>query len=362
MLANKEPKGRVHIMLKVLVIGAGTMGRTHADAYKSMPGVELVGVVDIQAAKSSQIAENCGCAAFTSVDQALSELGNERIDVIDICLPTPLHKCYVMKAADARKHVICEKPLAGSLEDARLMIDYCREKGVQLFVGHALRFFPEYHRAKSLLDKGAIGTPAVIRAGRGGEYPVGWNDWYSDAAASGGVTLDSMIHDFDYLRWCFGEVERVYAKGLHGRVLAQLDYSLVTLRFQSGVIGHVEGTWAHEGFSMYLEMAGTSGVIDYDSSKDTPLIVRDRSQGRQSGVPTRAPMLENPLEHSPYYQELLHFMECIRDGHEPLVTAEDAYEALRIALAALESIRTGHPVILNPADKSTSDQQGGYIL
>ncbi|WP_127594275.1 Gfo/Idh/MocA family protein [Paenibacillus lautus] len=333
-------------MLQVLVIGAGAMGRTHAAAYASMPGVKLAGIADIQAEKAQQLADRHGAQAYASFEAAVEGLGSDVVDVIDVCLPTPLHKEYVVKAADIGKHVICEKPLARSEEDAHFMINYCHEKGVRLFVGHVLRFFPEYVKAKSLLDQGSIGKPAVIRAGRGGGYPVGWNHWYSDFGASGGITLDAMIHDFDYLRWCFGEVERVYAKGLHGRHQAQLDYSLVTLRFRSGVIAHVEGTWAHEGFSMNLEMAGTSGIIDYDSAKDSPLLFKTRSCA--ATIPGVV-VPESPLEHSPYYRELEHFMSCIRDGCEPLVTAEDAYEALRIALAAIASMASGEPVIIEDA-------------
>lgn len=330
-------------MLQVLVIGAGTMGRTHAAAYASMPGVKLAGIADIRTDKAHQLADRYGAQAYASFETAVAGLDADRVDVIDVCLPTPLHKDYVVKAADIGKHVICEKPLARSEADARFMINYCQDKGVRLFAGHVLRFFPEYVKAKSLLDQGSIGKPAVIRAGRGGGYPIGWNDWYSDFGASGGITLDAMIHDFDYLRWCFGEVERVYAKGLHGRHQAQLDYSLVTLRFRSGVIAHVEGTWAHEGFSMNLEIAGTSGVIDYDSAKDSPLLFKTRSSA--ASVPGVV-VPESPLERSPYYRELEHFMSCIRDGSEPLVSAEDAYEALRIALAALASMASGEPVVI----------------
>lgn len=333
-------------MLQVLVIGAGAMGRTHAAAYASMPDVQLAGIADIRTEEAQQLADRHGAQAYASFEAAVEGLGSDVVDVIDVCLPTPLHKEYVVKAADIGKHVICEKPLARSEEDARFMINYCHEKGVRLFVGHVLRFFAEYVKAKSLLDQGSIGKPAVIRAGRGGGYPVGWNHWYSDFGASGGITLDAMIHDFDYLRWCFGEVERVYAKGLHGRHQAQLDYSLVTLRFRSGVIAHVEGTWAHEGFSMNLEMAGTSGIIDYDSAKDSPLLFKTRSS---SATIPGVVVPESPLEHSPYYRELEHFMSCIRDGCEPLVTAEDAYEALRIALAAIASMASGEPVVIEDA-------------
>lgn len=329
-------------MIHVLVIGAGAMGSTHAAAYADMPNAHLAGIVDTDAGKGARVAEACGTSSFTSYAEAMEAL--DRVDVVDVCLPTPLHKKFVLQAADDGKHVICEKPLARSLADAREMIDHCRSRGVRLFVGHVLRFFHEYAHAKQLLDDGVIGKPAVIRAGRGGGYPIGWQHWYSDFGASGGITLDAMIHDFDFLRWCFGEVERVYAKGLHGRVHAQLDYSLVTLRFQSGAIAHVEGTWSHEGFSMNLEMAGTQGIIGYDSARDQPLLSFQR--GGHAGGGGGVPVPESPVEENPYSQELRHFLNCIEQDKEPIVTAEDAYEALRIALSALKSMETGRPVHL----------------
>lgn len=328
-------------MIQVLILGAGTMGRAHAAAYHSMPEVRLAGIADIQPGKAAEVAEQYATKAFSSYEEAKEALG--KIDVVDICLPTPLHKSYVVRAADEGSHVICEKPLARTLEDAVFMKDYCRERNVRLFPAHVLRFFPEYVRAKALLEKGAIGEPAVVRASRGGSYPIGWNHWYNNFEASGGVTLDAMIHDLDFLRWCFGDIERVYAKGIHGRVQAQLDYALVTLRFRNGVIAHVEGTWAHDGFSMSLEMAGTTGVIDYDSKTDSPLSFRSR---RTSDSAPGVTVPESPLEKSPYYRELEHFISCLNSGKEALVTDEDGIEAVRIALAALESMKTGQPVFM----------------
>ncbi len=328
-------------MFHVLVIGAGTMGSTHAHAYAAMENVNLVGIVDIRAEKGSELAASVGTRSFTSYEEAMEAL--ERVDVVDVCVPTFLHKEYVMKAADAGKHVICEKPLARNLRDAQEMIDYCKQKNVKLFVGHVLRFFPEYVNAKQMLDQEAIGPVAVVRTTRGGAFPMAWNNWYADFQCSGGLTLDMIIHDFDYLRWCFGEVERVYAKGLQGRVAAQLDYALVTLRFKSGVIAHVEGTWAHDTFSMKFEMAGKTGIIDYDSSRDKPMVAFSRTAQAGSGgvaVP------ESPLKENPYYLELKHFLSCIERDSDPIVTAEDAYEAMRIALAAIESMQTGKPVVL----------------
>lgn len=233
-------------MYHVLIIGAGTMGRYHAQAYAGMKDVRVSGIVDRDRRRAEELAKPLCASVFSTCEEAFEAVP---ADVVDICLPTPLHKPFVLKAADTGKHVICEKPLARNLEDAREMIDACREKGVQLFIGHVVRFFPEYVRARELVKSGRIGDVTVVRTGRGGSFPVGWNDWYADFQASGGLVLDMIIHDFDYLRWCFGEVERVFAKSLIGRGYARMEYAPITLRFRSGVIAHVEGTCPIRGFS-----------------------------------------------------------------------------------------------------------------
>ncbi|MFC5648774.1 Gfo/Idh/MocA family protein [Paenibacillus solisilvae] len=327
--------------MHVLLIGAGSMGGNHAMCYSQMKGITLAGIVELSQEKGEELAARVGTKAFPSLEEALSHLDN--VDVVDVCLPTFLHKEYVMKAADAGKHVICEKPLSGTLENAREMIDYCKEKGVRLFVGHVLRFFHEYEQAKKLLDAGAIGPVAVARTSRGGGFPMGWNNWYNDFSSSGGLTLDLIIHDFDILRWYFGEVERVYARGLYPKDPDKLDYSLVTLRFKNGTIAHVEGSWAHDGFAMKFELAGKTGVIDYDSTRDKPIVAVSRAD-KQGFIGVAVP--ESPVKESPYYKELKHFLACIANNTESRMTAEDAYKALEIALAAIESMKSGKPVKL----------------
>lgn len=121
-------------MHHVLVIGAGTMGTVHARSYAAMENVELVGIVDIRAERGRELAAETKTGWFASYEEAMEKLA--RVDIIDVCLPTYLHKTYVQKAADAGKHVICEKPLARNKEEAESIVDYCREKNVKLF-GHS---------------------------------------------------------------------------------------------------------------------------------------------------------------------------------------------------------------------------------
>lgn len=329
-------------MIHVLLIGAGTMGSVHGEAFAKMENTFLAGIVDKNLEKAKKLAEKLQTKAFQTFEEAIGKL--EKVEVVSICLPTPFHKTFLKKAADQGLHVICEKPLARNLNDAREMIEYCKEKAVKLFVGHVVRFFPEYVRAKKIMDEGTIGNVAVVRTYRGGGFPNGSDDWYANYESSGGLVLDMIIHDFDFLRWCFGEVERVYAKSIKEGNLKRIDYSLVTLRFKSGVIAHVEGSWAHQAFTTRFELAGQSGIIEHDSSKTVPIVFEGRKKSTAGGgvaVP------ESPLKHNPYFVELDHFINCIKTDKDPIVSAEDAYKAMEIALSALKSIETGREVVIN---------------
>lgn len=328
-------------MHQILLIGAGTMGRTHARAYSQMDGVKVAGVVDISKDRAAKVAEMFECPSFSTYEAAKEEL--EKYDIVDICVPTPDHTEYIRKAADDGKQIICEKPLARNVEQAKEAIEYCKEKGVGLYVGHVVRFFPEYELAKKRIESGVIGEPAVASLSRVGPFPHGTDDWFGDFEASGATVLDLMIHDFDFLRYCFGEVDHVFAKGTLGKDAKHLDYTLATLRFKSGVIAHVEGSWAHEKFVTRFDIAGDKGILEYDSSKETSVVLQERSSEvgkRGVAVPS------SPVKHSPYYKELRHFIDCIETGAEPKVTAEDAMEAVRIATSVIESIETGKRVNL----------------
>jgi predicted dehydrogenase len=224
------------------------------------------------------------------------------------------------------------------MEDAQEILEAFSGDGPRLFVGHVVRFFPEYVGIKEKIDAGDLGTVGVVRTSRRSPFLLGWNDWYADWRVSGGVLLDLVIHDFDYLRWTLGEVERVYARGMLGREYNRLDYVLATLRFESGAIAHVEGHWGYQGpFNYSIEVAGSDALLTVDSTEPASLQLI-------SGAPGEVPDLASGK--SPYEKELEHFIHCIATGEEPIVRARDACEALRIGLAATESVLTGEPVTL----------------
>ncbi|MDO8683669.1 MAG: Gfo/Idh/MocA family oxidoreductase [Armatimonadota bacterium] len=328
-------------MQKVAVVGAGGMGNVHCAAYTDMPNVELVAVMDIRTEAAEATSKLHGCKPFTDFDEMLSAVNP---DVIDVCTPTPWHKEYVLRAADAKKHIVTEKPMARTVEDCYEMMEAAKRAGVKFMVAHVLRFFPEFATAKAQIDAGAVGKPAVVRTSRGGGYPFGSNDWFGNFEWSGGAVLDLIIHDFDWLRWTFGEVERIYAKGLIERNLKHMDHALVTLRFKSGVIAHVEGTWLNPtGFVVTFEVVGDGGMLQFSNQTAVPLVVaRTKTEEKEAGVP----IPESPTMQNPYFQELQHFIDCVENGAKPCITPEDGMRAVEISLAALESIRTGLPVNL----------------
>jgi UDP-N-acetylglucosamine 3-dehydrogenase len=321
--------------MRVGLVGAGFMGGVHLNAYASIPEVEVVGVADARMESAVAGAAIVGARPYASYEELVAA---EDVELVDVCLPTGFHRELALKAASEGRHVILEKPIARTIEDASEILDAFPGNGPRLFVGHVVRFFPEYVAIKEKLEAGDLGTVGVVRTSRRSPFLLGWNDWYADWRVSGGVLLDLVIHDFDFLRWSLGEVERVYARGVLGHEYNRLDYALTTLRFESGAIAHVEGHWGFPGpFNYSIEVAGSRALLTADSTEPASL---ELIGGASPEVPDLA------AGRSPYEAELEHFVRCIATGEESIVEPRDAYEAIRISLAATESVLTGQPVKL----------------
>lgn len=331
-------------MIKVGMIGAGVMGGVHAAAYGRVSNAQLTTICDLRPEKAQKLA-GPGVKVVTDYHEILQD---PEIDVVDVCLPTYLHKEVVLAAAAAGKHVFCEKPIALSVEDAEVMVQACKQAGVKLGIGQVVRFFPDYAKAKDLLASGRIGEPKVVRTSRGGAFPIWPEDkWYADYSKSGGPIVDLIIHDFDWLLWLFGPVKRVFAKSVSKQEQVgqePLAHALVTLRFENGIIAHLEGSWAQpQGtpFSTSFEIAGTKGLYEYSKEQAMPLVLRTaQGEERAKSVP------ESPLALEPYTAQLKAFMEAIIHDSDVPVPGQEAINALQVALAACQSAKTGEVVWL----------------
>jgi predicted dehydrogenase len=330
-------------MLRLGLLGAGTIADIHTGSLKSIPEAR---VTRIHAASESDRTSLAAKRGAVAVDDPQEVIGADDVDAVLVCTPTESHADYTVAALEAGKHVFCEKPMALRLDDADRMIAASERSGKVLMVGLVLRWFHEFRKIHDLVTGGTVGTVKIARTTRAAGFPRGRDDWYADHDRSGGLAMDMITHDYDFLRWCFGEVDRVMARGLAPRGLDHLDYCLVLLRFRSGVIAHVEGSWAHPAGTFFTraDLAGTEGSISFDSRKAVPFTMSRHQTSTGGGSGVAVP--ESPVEASPYLQEMRHFLSACR-GEAPLqVTAQDGRAALRIALAVNESIRTGQPVSL----------------
>jgi UDP-N-acetylglucosamine 3-dehydrogenase len=326
-------------MTNIAIAGAGTIGSTHAESFRNLPGVQATWVVDPILERAEAVAKPLGARVAGDLDEALSD---STLDAVLVAVPTPLHRALTEQAAAAGKHVFCEKPIALTLADARAMTDACQRAGVRLMVGHVVRFFPEYARIQQLLAERAVGTVGVVRASRVNAYPHLGRSWYADYSQSGGPILDLMVHDLDTLRWYFGDVERVYARGLSDSPYnTKVDYALAILRFASGEVAHVETSWAHTSFRTAIEIDGSDGLIRH-SSEETTALRLELTSPPEATVGVHVP--RSPLAESPYQTEMRHFTDRLADGAPFLTDGDEATRSLAVALAVRESVRTGRAI------------------
>ena len=324
--------------MKVAIAGSGETGRLHAAAFAAIPGVKVIGVCDSNYALAEELAHQAGTRAFDSFEALMDTV---KPDAVSLTISSHLHKEYVLKAAGSGVHVICQKPISLSLEDAYEIVDSCERHGVRLFVGHIVRFFPEYVQMKEKIDAGNIGKVGVAHLKRVGGHPDDVKPRPKEEGESGGVIVDFMIDDIDFALWTLGEVKSVYAMRRHED---QFDYALVTLVFINGAVANLEGYCGFAGECRTVaEFAGTKGVIRGDSAKAKSVRIR---KIREAGEGARyGEIARNPLINSSSFIALEHFMNCIRGNHEPIVSARDACMALEIANAARESAVTGKAIL-----------------
>jgi len=327
--------------MNVGIVGVGSMGTTHAAGWAATPA-HIIGFAAETQREAGALATHYKAQVFTSLDELLPQ-----IDVLDICSPTHLHHEMALKAAAAGKHIVCEKPLARTTEQAQEIVEACQKSGVQLLVAHVVRFFPEYALAHSSVAEGQIGKPGLIRLHRGSyrpKKPAG--NWFLDEEKSGGILMDLMIHDYDYARWIGGEVETVSARRVtEVHPDAPIDYGLVILSHRSGALSHIAGSWAYPPpiVRTQLEIAGDRGLIQFDSDGTAPvqnLILKSGADAPDVALPS------SPVSESPYTTQIKEFYSALADGKPARVAAADGLAAVQIAEAAIQSAKNGQPVKL----------------
>ena len=318
--------------MEVAVVGCGERGAVYA-AAAARCGLDITVCADVSEQRARKLARIHNAAATIRCKMALR---SKAVDVVIVATPTPAHVEYVISASRAGKHVLCEAPFTRSAAQARQAVAEIRKAGVVCHVARPLRFRPECRAIEAQLSAGKIGKVGYIRTYRTGPMPRGAGNWYRDYAQSGGVTLEGLVHDFNWITKQFGAVNRVFCQNLER---PGFDFAMATLTLESGTIAQVIGSWAHAGGSrprLTIELCGMDGMVQYDSD-EVPVRLARRS-GDAAVESASSPMMESVEE-----LEVEQFIAAM-DGRGGPADAEEALGAVRIAEAALKSAETGRAV------------------
>lgn len=329
------------------VLGAGRIGALHVrNAARHVPGGHLVGVADVDTAAAARALADTG---VQRVDDAERLLSDPAVQGVIIATPTHTHAALIAQAADAGKHVLCEKPISFSLADTRVAMDQAKRAGVILQVGFQRRFDQEFMQARRLVEDGSIGDVRFLRlVGRDHRMPSS-----AYLRTSGGQFKDQMVHEFDLARWIMApiEIDEVYATGsaLVDPAIAtfgDIDTSLVVLRFLGGPIGVIDDSReAVYGYDVRGEIQGSKGMMLVGQARLRNGELLDATHANADS--------DSFIERfaDAYRAELVDFVRAIREQRAPRVGALDALEALRIAIAADRSLRARRPIkLLEVAD------------
>ena len=330
--------------LKVGIIGAGRIGKVHAMSIKNLiPEVEIKAISDVYIEAAKDVCNRHGIPyAFNDYKDILKD---PEIDAVLICSPTDTHAQIAIEAAEAKKHIFCEKPVDLNVERVKEVMEAVERNNVKIQIGFNRRFDHNFAKVKELIDSGQLGEIHVIKITSRDPEPPNINY----VKTSGGLFLDMTIHDFDMARYLTGsEVKEVYAIadckidpsiGKEGDV----DTAVITLKFENGVIGVIDNSRkAVYGYDQRVEVFGSKGMARTEN--DTPsTAVLSIVEGIISEKPKYF-FLERYMDS--FAEEMKAFIHAIINDKKPLVSVMDGLKSLEIGLAAKESHRLGVPVSL----------------
>jgi len=315
------------------------------------PSVEIVAVADAFEKMAKSFAEKYGCKAWYIDYKKMVE--RHDVDVVDVCVPNYLHADVAIAATEAGKNVICEKPLAISLEQANKMIRSAKKQGVRLMYAENSLFAPALTRAKGIIDEGGIGKILYIEAREthsGSHSPFAIKKKYS----GGGCLLHLGCHPIGEALWLIGKpVKRVYAEigNLYHDIEVE-DFATLLMRFEDDEASTIQANYITKGgMDDRVEIYGTDGVIFLNWSKSNQ--VRVFSEKGYSHVVEKADISTgwanvtvDDLWDLGYIKELRHFVECVAENREPFPTGEFGRDVLKVIIAGYESAKEGKPVTL----------------
>ncbi len=327
-------------------IGIMSFAHLHAEGYiqnlRAIPSVEMIGIADDDQARGEQSAKPFSAPLFRSYDALLAATPDAGV----ITSENNNHRPLVEMAAARKVHILCEKPIATTLEDAKAIVDVCERAGVLLMTAFPMRFSAPLLEVKAQLDAGALGNVLCFNGTNQGELPKKHRDWFVDKRlAGGGAIVDHTVHLVDIMRWYLqSEVVEVYAKT--NRIFHASDVAedvetggLLMITFANGVFASIDCSWSRPPYwptwgGLTCEMGTGRGSVVVDAFMQILTVFSHDLQR-----PTWAFWGSNPNQGM-----LIEFVDAIRKQRPPKVTGMDGYRAVEVVCAAYQSVQTGQPV------------------
>jgi len=340
--------------IRVGIIGAGGIGYEHIQGYQKSGCTEVVGVVARTEDHAKLASEKFGIEAWYTDYREL--LKRADLDAVSICTPNYLHAQQAADAANAGKHILCEKPLAITLEEIDKMIQAALEAKVFLMNPSHLRFIPTLGSIREILDQ--LGTITFVRYRYAHQGPyktmdrkaVSKDKWfYNKDQAGGGVLLDLGIHALDLLEWYFGDVEIVQGALLNtfDHPTESEDTAILLFKFKNGILAELDTSWASEPEFNEFQIYGTKGTIKVDLWEKNPIEILPKKLKKHEKI-SEIPLTGILAQLALARQKMInYFVDCVRNNREPEMNGELGKKLLKIIWAGYKSFSSNAPIKLD---------------
>lgn len=341
-------------MVRVAVIGCGKIAQTrHIPEYQSNPAVQLAGFYDLNTERAKELAEAYGGKAYSSVEELLEE---KTIDAVSVCTANHTHAEITIKALKAGKHVLCEKPMAVTLEECEAMVQTAKENDRYLMIGQNQRLAKAHVKAKELISRGEIGKVVTFKTTFGHGGPETWsidpgkNSWFFDKKkAAMGAMADLGIHKTDLIQFLLGErvaqtTARMAAldkRDSEGSLIEVDDNAICIYQMESGILGTMTASWTYYGEEdNSTVLYGTEGIMKlYDDPNYSIVVVKkngerilyDIDQIQTNDNQTKSGVIDA-------------FVEAVAEDKKPLIDGEDVLAAMKAVFASVDSSEQGKTI------------------
>jgi len=341
------------LVLRVALVGCGRIAKRHAELLgrAQVAGAQLAAVCDIVEAKAQLLGRAFNVPAYRDMHEMCAK---ENIDVLTVLTESGRHADHVLALAECGKHVVVEKPMALTLEDADAMIRACDANGIKLFVVKQNRFNTPVQKLREAMEQGRFGKLVL------GTVRVRWcrdqayydqDAWRGTWALDGGVLSNQASHHVDLLEWMMGDVESVFAKAMTALVdIEAEDTAVVALKFRCGALGLIEATTATRPRDLEgsLSVLGENGAVEIAGFAVNELRTWEFTPSVPEDLEVKRKYSVNPpnvygFGHRAYYE---HVVDCILNDRQQLVDGLEGRKSLELITAIYESIETGREVHL----------------